>query len=289
MTAFIAALESALVAEESRLAAMTAPVEETRRGLWPLLLPIAIVGLIFLAGFFAVRQTGVWPVAAIGPTQSPGVVPTSLAQVIAPTETASTLEPVQTVTSDQGDNVIVLDATTVMPTDAPSLAVNFPSPTATPSPTASPTPTSPPTDTPTPTPEFFARISLNAVNVRRGPGVVYPTIGTVVTGERLRIIAWNGDASNPWYLIQTESGREGWIADAVIEHIDEIAQVSVPTVATIPPTPVFTATPTPTATLIPAEPSPTVATGGNNEPQPTQEPPKPKPEPTRTPPPLPGP
>jgi uncharacterized protein YraI len=130
---------------------------------------------------------------------------------------------------------------------------------------------------------------LNAVNVRRGPGVVYPTIGTVVTGERLRIIAWNGDASNPWYLIQTESGREGWIADAVIEHIDEIAQVSVPTVATIPPTPVFTATPTPTATLIPAEPSPTVATGGNNEPQPTQEPPKPKPEPTRTPPPLPGP
>lgn len=287
MADFTGALDSALAAEENRLGTPAGQPEEPRRRLAAFLLPILVMGLMLLAGAFAVRQFGVWSVAANGANVPPTVAPTALQPVASPTESVMSLDPVLAGTAEQGSQVILLEATTVTPASQATQTINSPSPSPAISPTATPTATTPPANTPSPTPETFARIAFNAVNMRRGPGIVYPTIGTVVAGERLKIIARNADAVNLWYLIMTEDDRTGWIAAEVLEPLDEASQAVIPEAATIPPTPVFTATPSPTATLEPATPIPTVPLGGGNEPQATQSPPKPPPEPTLTPPALP--
>ncbi len=134
---------------------------------------------------------------------------------------------------------------------------------------------------------------LNLVNMRRGPGVVYPLLGTVAGGELLQVLAWNDDEDNPWYLVLTDDQRIGWIAATVIQAEEIESLGAVPVAATFPPTPVPTMTPTATPTIaivitIPLTAEPGDPGGGSTHPpvRPTNSPTEPPVEPTRTPPPF---
>ena len=175
---------------------------------------------------------------------------------------------------------------------------------ASPSPTPTPTPTAPPTSAlPTATLEQpLVRVIFNLVNLRRGPGVGFATMGSVAGGELLEVVARNDDEADLWYLVVTADQRVGWIAEEVVQVTSVEALQDVPVAATIPPAPIIlpTATVTPTPTVIaPFTVVPTIDPdddngggegGGTSEPPPppTAEPTDiPGEPPTLTPPPLP--
>jgi hypothetical protein len=245
--AFTAALDSALAAEEVRLRASTgSPPTIARRPLaW--LVPLLILALLLAVGAVAtrgLRDRAATPetlpiVGAVG-----DVTPT-------PSPTGETVP----TTADDGPTTATIEviapaiaSATTVPTD----------PAATPSPTSEPshTPTLQPSATPAPTatpePVPVVRVMLNLVNLRRGPGVVYPLFGSVAGGEELEVLAWNDDEENPWYLVLTEDQRIGWIAATVVQPESDLTLAAVPVAATLPPTPIpsSTFTPTPTATIL---------------------------------------
>lgn len=164
-------------------------------------------------------------------------------------------------------------------------------------PEVTPTPTESSALTPTIMPTTAlprVRVTLNLVNLRRGPGVSYSLLGNVAAGENLEVIAWNNDKENPWYLVLTDDQRIGWIAATVVEAVSAEALAAVPVAATIPPTPRPTLTPTPTPTysvvvtiILTNEPG-GPGEGGSTRPpeEPTTEPTEPPDDPTRTPPPF---
>ena len=143
------------------------------------------------------------------------------------------------------------------------------------------------------------RVVLNQVNLRRGPGTVYNTIGSLRSGDALQVLAWNDDRENPWYLVLTEDQRTGWVSAEVVRPEDTTALAAVPAAATLPPTPFPTVPPAPLPTSTPVliiTPSPTLPSslgdGGDDggetpPPAPTDAPTEPAIEPTPTPPPLP--
>jgi hypothetical protein len=193
-----------------------------------------------------------------------------------------------------------------LPTEAlteatPTVAIAAPAEDATSTDTPSPTPTltlepSATSVSPTPAPAIV-RVLLNLVNLRRGPGVDYPLLGSVAGGEALEVLAWNNDEENPWFLIVTDDQRVGWISASVVQPDDAAALAGVPAAATLPAPPLPTVTPTPTATATPVVTLPVTLDPGDldgtepppgTEPpdQPTEEPTEPSEEPTATPPPL---
>ncbi len=283
--AFVVALDGALAAEEGRLGVGAVPAESSRSLGW--LLSLAVLILVLTAAALAARwqrQTALaapttiaaYPAAA-GPIASPTLAPTT-----APTDAP-----------DASGGVAA--ATTVAPTAEPTIAPTTPpSPTATqPAPTL--TPTVPPTTTPTRVP--VVRVTLNEINLRRGPGVVFNTVGRLRGGETLQVLAWNDDAENPWFLVLTDDQRTGWVSADVVEAEDAAALAAVPAAATLPATPFPTSTlPPPTATRITALVTPTAEPdddagnpgdpGDEEPPQPTAEPTEPAEEPTPTPPPF---
>jgi len=110
-------------------------------------------------------------------------------------------------------------------------------------PTRAPTRTSTPTRTPTPTLALpRAVIAANALNVREGPGIVYPIIGVVRRGETFVIVGRNGG----WWLISFPSaaGDQGWVSS----YYTETENVFTVPMAMAPPTPIL---PTPTFTRVP--------------------------------------
>lgn len=282
---FRTALDAALSAEEVRLSASTGrtPADERRPLAW--LLPLAILALLLAVGAVAAR-------GLLARDAGPALAPTALVvaaidspetPTIAPTDPPLTAAPV------------VADTATVAATPAPTDLA--PSATATPTPTATATieravPTLAPTTPP------IVRVVFNVVNLRRGPGVIYPLQGIVAAGEALAVLAWNNDEENVWYLVVTEDQRIGWIAATVVQPDEAAALAGVPPAATLPPTPFPTGTPT-------ATPSPTVGVvtvtptddsgdlggdgnGGATRPpeQPTDSPTEPPDPPTATPPPF---
>ncbi len=292
---FLAALDGALAAEETHLS-LGAPLgagrpAEGRRSLgW--LLPLLIFLLVAAVATSAAR----WQRQTAALASS-----TSIPAVEANVPAANTPTPALSPTA----------APTEPPTEAPATAaaagevVASPSPAASPTepPTATPTATAAPTDPPTPTAGPtrvpVVRVALNLVNLRRGPGIVYNTIGSVRNGEALQVLAWNDDRENPWYLVLTEDQRTGWVSAEVVRSEDTASLAAVPAAATLPPTPFPTAMPTPLPTSTPvllATPNPTVPSslgeGDGGEvppppPAPTEAPTEPAIEPTPTPPPLP--
>ena len=157
--------------------------------------------------------------------------------VVAPTPT-----PTPTITPTLLPTNTITPTPTVTPTATP---------TATIIPTTTPTPL-PPTPTITPTPVAQVRIVSESANVRNGPGLVYPVIGSVTQGETYHVTGAN--ATGTWWRICClGESKEGWVRSDLVEISGDLNQIPVITV----PTP----TPRPTATATPIPPTPTPGLG----------------------------
>ncbi len=121
---------------------------------------------------------------------------------------------------------------TPVPTDTPTLE-----PTATPTATETPAPTD--TPTPTATPEPVAVVTGDRLNVRGGPGTVYPVIAQAVKDERYPLLARNEDAT--WLEVALVDGQRGWVSASLVESSTPAETLVVAT--DIPPTPVPTPAP----------------------------------------------
>ena len=286
---FLFALDAALAAEEALVGVDSGRMAYGRRS-WAWLLPLLLLGLLLVAAVLSARSH-----AGRADVAQPVAIAESEPTMPATPAPAPAIAPEQATAAPGG--VVVETATAVAPdpTDVPPTArvePTAPPDTATPS----PQPTQTATSAPSPTRVPVVRVTLNQVNLRRGPGVNYTVLGSVRGGDRLQVLAWNNDARNPWYLVATDDQRLGWVSVDVVESDGQVALAAIPVAATLPPTPFPTSTPlpTPTATVM-ATTTPTAALGGGNpgdseEPQPTRPAPpteEPSPEPSATPPPLP--
>ena len=136
------------------------------------------------------------------------------------------------------------------PTSSPTAAATpKPLPTATleaQTPTAVPTHTSTPTMTATPQP---VAIASNVINVRGGPGTIYPVIGSMKENEEALIIAKN--KTGDWWQVKLSDDRTGWVGDSVVTTQGDVSTISLAaSIPTPPPSPTPAATPTPTAPAV---------------------------------------
>ncbi len=125
-----------------------------------------------------------------------------------------------------------------------------PSPTMTHTETDTPIPSSPTnTFTPTATPPILGSVySVQAVNVRSGPGVNFDAVAALPPGTGFQVLGTNGDGA--WFNIRMENGDEGWISSSLVRLQ--------PT-----ETPLPSLTPTPNLTLLAqGTPLPTSIFGG---------------------------
>lgn len=134
-------------------------------------------------------------------------------------------------------------ATSVPATDTPVVS------------TATPTtvPTSAPTETATPEPiptvNTQPRVVANQViNVRSGPGTVYPVVNQLAAGQPVAVLARNGDST--WWQVDLGGGSLGWVAASVVETAGALDVVAL--AQNIPPTPTPRPQPTPAPTNTPA-------------------------------------
>ncbi len=289
--AFVADLDSALAAEDLHLGAAAKPATTTRRPLaW--LIPLLVLALFLSVGAVVMGnlrdiRTGIDAMGTLPPA-SLAMTMTDEATAAATPASISTGPPQPTTVTGA---VVELPSPTTHATNLPT--EQSPTQPPEPSPTSSPTPESPSTPTPEPTvPQV--RVMHNLVNLRRGPGVAFASIGSVAGGKLLDVIAWNNDMDHPWYLVLTEEGRIGWIAAEVVQAVNPEALASVPPAATLPSAPVPSATPgvTPSVVVIvTALPTVDPGSGGSTstpeEPPPTEQPTQPPVEPTSTPKPFP--
>lgn len=135
-------------------------------------------------------------------------------------------------------------------------------PTLTPTPT--PIPTSTPTFTPvvfTPTPEVsptptpYLLVERDAVNVRSGPSIAYPVLGTARAGDTFVAVGRNEAAT--WWQVCCLDGVQGWISAQVIVPVGSMADVAIVPAAEPPPISQPQqpqATPLPTDTPLPYRP-----------------------------------
>ena len=214
---------------------------------------VVLLLLLLLLGFFVIRSLGggdEQPVAAGGNDGDNTVIvtPTTLSEETAPAPTQAG------------------EPTAVGAVAAP--ATNTPAPTATDEP--------PPTemaDEPTAEPTVESaettarvRVTVASANLRRGPGVVYPTAGAVFQGDEMSLIATSRDRT--WYLVELADGQRAWVAASVSELVEGSDLETVPVAATIPPAPTATRVPptlTPITIVLPTNtPPPPGGGGGNN-------------------------
>lgn len=165
----------------------------------------------------------------------------SLAPEATPVPPTKTPKPTFTPTPDWTPTPVVF------PTATPLPATPTPEPTATPQPTPEP---------PTPTPNPVVRFSVGqTVNVRSGPGTVYPVIGRLTAGQSFEITGKN--AAGDWLQFRLD-GRAGWVTATLVSISGDLGTVQV--AQNIPPPPTATPRPRPTATPVPpAAPPPTAA------------------------------
>lgn len=213
--------------------------------------------------------------AALGPAPIPaptGPVETMPAPQATPSDTSpAPHEP----TSEAALTATLLPPTVTLAAPSPARrgvttptrpAAPTPAPSASPSATVLPPPpaeTSPPQSESTPYVE-----ALQAVNVRAGPGLIYPVIGRVAVGTRLTPLASviNQAEDRLWLLVCCLPDRRlGWVAAELVTK----APLDLPTPATVPPSPT---------------PSPTLRATATPLLQPTAPPPAPPPAPSPEPP-----
>jgi hypothetical protein len=133
-------------------------------------------------------------------------------------------------------------------------ATASPVPSRTPLPTFTFTPTEtaiPPTATLSPTPTLTPTLvgivqSLQAVNVREGPGTNFGSFTALVPGTGVQIIG--RDAEGDWLNVRLEDGREGWVSARLLTI--PATETPFPTMTPSPDlTALFLGTPLPTAFL----------------------------------------
>lgn len=143
---------------------------------------------------------------------------------------------------------------TPRPTDPPPTVTPLPTATPTPMPpTATPTPTLAPTDTPSPspTPAPAASVTGDSINVRSGPGTVYPVVAQAKKGEALPVVSRTQDGV--WLEVTLADGKQGWVSAKLVTL--NVPVESLPIAKVIPPTP----KPAPTKAAV--TPKPTYPTG----------------------------
>ncbi|MCS6843205.1 MAG: SH3 domain-containing protein, partial [Caldilineales bacterium] len=207
------------------------------------------------------------PTAASSPPARPTGALTPLVSLPTPTSSPTALAVVPS----------PLPAPATTPTRPPQAAAT---PTATASATPEgagppPPPTAPPQEQPTATPFVEA---LQAVNVRAGPGLVYPVIGRLPAGARVTPLAstMNLAEDRLWLLVCClADGRSGWVAAELVTK----APLDLPTPATVPPTPTPSPTPPATPTPLPPPTAPPPTTAPAPSPEPPGKPPVPTPVP----------
>jgi hypothetical protein len=132
--------------------------------------------------------------------------------------------------------------TPVPPTETPT-----PEPTATPTSTSAPEPTATATATPVAQPQVS---SASAINVRGGPGTVYPVVGQLQPGRPVDVLGRNSDRT--WWQVRLGNGSEGWVAASVVDVTGPVDGIAVAAnIPTAPPQP----TPRPQPTAAPAVPT----------------------------------
>ncbi|MCB9076486.1 MAG: SH3 domain-containing protein [Anaerolineaceae bacterium] len=132
-------------------------------------------------------------------------------------------------------------------------ATNTPVSTPTLEPTATPVPATP---TPSPIPDPMIKVDEalgNQVNVRSGPGTVYPVVTQFAPGQEAMVLGRNEDGS--WWQISLPEAATGWIFGELVTFIGDDGSIAV---AEAPPPPP-TATPAPEAV---AEANPEEAPAG---------------------------
>ena len=90
-----------------------------------------------------------------------------------------------------------------------------------------------------------------SINLRSGPGTVYPVVGRAAKGESLPVVARNQDGC--WLEVEMKDGKRGWVAAKLVQL--SVPAKSLPVEAKIPPAP--TSRPSPAATTVPKPSYPT--------------------------------
>lgn len=89
-----------------------------------------------------------------------------------------------------------------------------------------------------------ARIAIRQINVRSGPGLVFPAIGTAREGETYQITGH--DEANVWWRICCLTGdKSGWVRGDLVTVEGDTTEISLVQVPMPTPRPTSTATPIP--------------------------------------------
>lgn len=143
--------------------------------------------------------------------------------------------------------------TSASPTDtAQPTATSTPlPPTDTPEPTATPTDTPEPSATPTETPIPVPKVAADSqgLNVRSGPGTLYPVVGLMRQGDQADILARSSDGN--WWQVMFGDGSDGWIFADLVTASGPVESVALAQNIQPPP-----ATPTPAPPPTPPTPTP---------------------------------
>ncbi|MCZ7538514.1 MAG: SH3 domain-containing protein [Anaerolineae bacterium] len=121
------------------------------------------------------------------------------------------------------------------------------------------------------------QVAVGALNVRSGPGLVYPVIDGVTIGQELPVIGRQLYPA-PWWQI-VYRGRVGWVSDYYVNELGECSGIGIalppptptPLLGTLPPTLPPTNTPLPPSPTL-FIPSATPLPPGTATPSPTPEP-----------------
>lgn len=118
--------------------------------------------------------------------------------------------------------------TPVPPTDTPtpSRAVRGPTPLS----SATPLPTATPTATETPTPLPDAVVDATRLNLRAGPGTIYPVRDSYARGTPLAVLGKN--PTGDWLQVKAPDGKTGWMATSLLQINLSLSRVAV--VETLP-------------------------------------------------------
>ncbi len=187
------------------------------------------------------------------------VVPVLLALTILVAACGSAPAPVQAPALARAAATVTATAVPAAATTAPTATPIPPTatpipptatPTLTPPPTATPTPAPTATPTPTATPEPPSlKVSADILNIRSGPGTVYPVVGRLTKDTIVRLVGKSEDGK--WWQIETKEGK-GWVfGDLGIAFgaLERLAVVKAPPTPTPAPQPAA-------AAALPAAPAP---------------------------------